>query len=128
MKRLKLPLQAERSTERFNVYGVMDSTDKGVNWPSCTLYLDKAVSRHHDHIAIEVELGMEFNCGNPIEVPTIDSEWKHSNGIGYRVLAITNEDSANPLYPVTVVYMSIFGRKMWSRPLHDWHRSMTEME
>ena len=53
------------------------------------------------------------------------SEWRHTNGNLYHVLCIANEHTERPdQYPVTVVYQGDNGR-IWSRPLSDWHRSMT---
>lgn len=52
--------------------------------------------------------------------------WQHRNGILYQVLLLTNESTTQPdLYPVTVVYRNFTNFKNWSRPLADWHRSMT---
>lgn len=57
--------------------------------------------------------------------PESGSVWVHSNGIRYTVLFLTNLDTQYPTsYPVTVVYVGPNG-KLWSRPLHSWHRSMT---
>lgn len=56
---------------------------------------------------------------------TAGSEWTHMNGNKYRVLCIANEYAERPdRYPVTVVYQGV-DFKIWSRPLADWHRSMT---
>ena len=63
-----------------------------------------------------------------VEEVTPLSRWRHSNGNIYAVLLITNEHSENQdRYPTTVVYRD-YGYKVWSRPLSDWHRSMTKME
>jgi len=51
--------------------------------------------------------------------------WKHYNGNEYEVLMLTNELSTNEQYPVTVVYKNIHTGSTWSKPLSDWHRSMT---
>ena len=52
--------------------------------------------------------------------------WRHHNGQEYEVLLITNEHTSRPAqYPVTVVYKNVRIGSIWSRPLHDWHRSMT---
>lgn len=56
-----------------------------------------------------------------------NSLWRHSSGRCYRVLMLTNQEADNPKYPVTVVYRGTNGR-VWSRPLSDWHRSMTFIE
>ena len=64
----------------------------------------------------------------PVEEVTPLSRWKHSNGRTYAVLLVTNEHSENQdRYPTTVVYRDYDGRT-WSKPLSDWHRSMTKME
>ena len=64
----------------------------------------------------------------PVEEVTPLSRWKHSNGNTYAVLLITNEHSENQdRYPTTVVYRD-YDYKTWSKPLSDWHRSMTKME
>ena len=57
--------------------------------------------------------------------PEIGSYWQHRNGVVYEVLMITNADSSKPEYPPTVVYQGAVNRKLWSRPVADWHRSMT---
>lgn len=57
--------------------------------------------------------------------PAISSIWQHYSGRLYTVLMITNEANTNPNYPVTVVYMNVNTGSRWSRPLFDWHRSMT---
>ena len=54
--------------------------------------------------------------------------WQHYNGIKYRVLLLTNTKSNNPKYEVTVVYENVEIETKWSRPLDDWHRSMTLIE
>lgn len=64
----------------------------------------------------------------PVEEVTPLSRWRHSNGNIYAVILIANEHSENQdRYPTTVVYRDYDG-KTWSRPLSDWHRSMTKME
>lgn len=64
----------------------------------------------------------------PFEEVTPLSRWRHSNGNIYAVILIANEHSENQdRYPTTVVYRDYDGRT-WSRPLSDWHRSMTKME
>lgn len=63
-----------------------------------------------------------------VEEVTPLSRWTHSNGRTYAVLLITNEHSENQdRYPTTVVYRDYDGRT-WSKPLSDWHRSMTKTE
>lgn len=54
--------------------------------------------------------------------------WRHRNGIRYEVLALANEQAATEnreRYPVTVVYRNPSNNTIWTRPLSDWHRSMT---
>ena len=69
------------------------------------------------------------NFGSTIpqqEVKT-NSVWKHTNGNLYIVLVIANEkadESRIQQYPVTVVYGGENGN-VWSRPLTEWHRSMS---
>ena len=64
----------------------------------------------------------------PVEEVTPRSRWRHSNGNTYTVILIANKNSENQdRYPTTVVYMDYNGRT-WSKPLSDWHRSMTKME
>lgn len=53
--------------------------------------------------------------------------WKHRNGNIYGVWLITNVGSTNEKYPETVVYNNILNGKTYSRPVSDWHRSMTEI-
>lgn len=53
------------------------------------------------------------------------SFWIHSSGRRYAVFAIANAESTDhERYPPTVVYFD-GDRNIWSRPLSDWHRSMT---
>lgn len=64
-------------------------------------------------------------AGELAEIPEIGSQWRHRNGNVYTVESITNGETERPgQYPVTVVYRGGNG-KLWSRPAHDWHRSMT---
>lgn len=64
----------------------------------------------------------------PVEEVTLLSRWKHGNGNTYTVLIITNEHSENQdRYPTTVVYRDC-NYEVWSKPLSDWHRSMTKIE
>ena len=60
-----------------------------------------------------------------MEIPKIGSLWTHKSGSIYKVQMITNESSTKDSYPITVVYIALnTSRKVWSRPLSDWHRSM----
>ena len=63
------------------------------------------------------------------EQPEIGSVWRHDNGTEYVVVMFTNTLTKNPeKYPVTVVYANSLTQTMWSRPLNDWHRSMTPID
>jgi hypothetical protein len=62
------------------------------------------------------------------QIPAHKSLWKHKNGNIYEVLMITNLESERPEYPITVVYCNARNFKVWSRPLSEWHRSMTRIE
>ncbi len=54
------------------------------------------------------------------------SVWQHRNGAKYRVKEFTNlGTNDHEKYPITVVYENVDNGTVWSRPLHDWHRSMT---
>lgn len=64
----------------------------------------------------------------PVEPPEAGSTWKHHNGNAYGVLLLTNVGSERPEYPPTVVYVNVANGKWYSRPVADWHRSMTEVE
>lgn len=61
-----------------------------------------------------------------IKIPKIKSKWRHTNGIKYKVILITNETDTEK-YPLTVIYKGKNG-KIWSRPLSDWYRSFTEIK
>lgn len=61
------------------------------------------------------------------EAPAINSVWKHSSGQIYKVAALTNMTSTREEYPPTVVYFNVDHDTWWSRPVADWHRSMTEI-
>jgi len=55
----------------------------------------------------------------------VDTWWHHSSGREYVVIAHANFDSDDwERYPPTIVYEGADG-KVWSRPAHDWMRSMT---
>lgn len=62
-------------------------------------------------------------------LPGKDTTWQHTSGKRYVVLMLTNLDATRPDYPVTVVYEEEHRlySNAWSRPLADWHRSMTEV-
>lgn len=63
-----------------------------------------------------------------MKAPLEGSIWKHRNGILYSVMFLTNELSIRSEYPVTIVYKNIITGALWSRPLEDWHRSMTPVD
>ena len=55
-----------------------------------------------------------------------NSVWSHHSGRVYKVLFFTNgEGERAPKYPKTVVYENVDNGNRYSRPLDDWHRSMT---
>lgn len=56
-------------------------------------------------------------------IPKPGDCWTHYNGTPYQVLHVANLPD-NPRYPQMVVYQGPNGQ-VWSRPLSDWHRSMT---
>jgi hypothetical protein len=57
--------------------------------------------------------------------PLIGTRWVHTNNHhAYTILLLTNEHSENDNYQIQVVYKGDNG-KIWSKPLSDWHRSMT---
>lgn len=61
--------------------------------------------------------------------PKPETLWQHHNGGVYRVLHIANQQTTNPdKYPVTVVYQGVVNGAVWTRPLSDWHRSMTSVQ
>lgn len=65
------------------------------------------------------------NGATSSELLCVGSKWRHRNGASYTVIMLTNLYTESPeVYPITVVYRGDNG-KVWSRPLNDWHRSMT---
>lgn len=62
-----------------------------------------------------------------MRIPKIKSKWRHTNGLKYKVICITNLESKNPKYERQVVYKGKNGN-IWSRPLSDWYRSFTEIK
>jgi len=51
--------------------------------------------------------------------------WDHTNGNQYVVEDFTNIQTTNQdQYPTTIVYKSVLTRRLYSRPLMDWDRSM----
>ena len=63
---------------------------------------------------------------NEHAAPEPNSHWRHRNGHLYTVMFITNTAKLSEKHPPDVVYKGSYGR-MWSRPLSDWHRSMTKL-
>lgn len=59
--------------------------------------------------------------------PLANTIWRHRNGNKYKVVAITNLPD-EPRYPKTVVYQGFTNQLLWSRPVSDWHRSMSRDE
>ena len=56
-----------------------------------------------------------------MNVPEIDSLWRHKNGDFYRVILIANKDSKRiDEYPVTVVYKRLCDETIWCRPFYRW--------
>ena len=62
------------------------------------------------------------------DAPEINSTWRHKNGALYKVAVITNVGSTRAEYPPTVVYFNVMTDTCWSRPVSDWHRSMTRVD
>lgn len=62
------------------------------------------------------------------EAPPVNSTWRHKNGNIYKVAVITNVGSDRPEYPPTVVYSNTAVDTWWSRPVSEWHRSMTRID
>jgi len=62
-----------------------------------------------------------------MKIPEAGTRWLNTNGGIYTVIIITNIGASNPeKYPITIVY-TLCNNQFWSRPLSDWHRSMTEV-
>ncbi len=71
---------------------------------------------------------MNIDITNPTTWPIVSSIWRHKNGNTYVILAYTNvESDRQEEYPTTVVYQNVKTKKMYSRRLIDWERSMTEI-
>lgn len=58
-------------------------------------------------------------------LPKVGSVWRHRNGAEYRVIHLANFYSSDVRYPLTVVYQGVVNGKVWSRPMDQWHLSMT---
>ena len=83
---------------------------------------DADITRRYEEL-LEIEA---LKKSKNIELPKIKSKWKHTNGLKYKVICITNLESINPKYEKQVVYKGKNGN-IWSRPLSDWYRSFTEI-
>lgn len=72
-------------------------------------------------------LDKEQALTNCLKMPVnTHSIWRHTNGNTYEVLMHTNIETKDPVrYPTTVVYRNTKNNAMYSRPISDWHRSMT---
>jgi hypothetical protein len=52
------------------------------------------------------------------------SQWKHTNGNEYTVIAIANYESMNSEYPPQIVYVGRNGR-WWTKPIINFLEKMT---
>lgn len=60
-----------------------------------------------------------------MELPQINSVWRHHSGRLYEVEELRNVETTNPhKYPITVCYRGANGKK-WCKPLENWHTTMT---
>lgn len=66
----------------------------------------------------------------PVDVPMKGTVWEHYNKKAtYEIVNIANFHSTDQArYPTTVVYRGLDNMRLWSRPLWDWHRSMTKVD
>jgi len=86
--------------------------------------LDSAVHRTDYDSLMEVMLTRPIEVVRGVERGSL---WQHKVGGKYLVLNLTNVHAVHPgTYKVTVVYQDEDGL-IWSRPLSDWHRSMTRV-
>ena len=62
-----------------------------------------------------------------MQLPEIGSVWTHDKtGNLYTVEMISNVGTTKPDdFPVTVIYRSFETDDLWSRPVAEWHRSMS---
>lgn len=93
-----------------------------IQWTACCTC---GVFPLQDAEGASFDAAMNASVNSESTAPEPGSCWQHRNGAVYEVLMITNADSAKPEYPPTVVYQGTVNRKLWSRPVADWHRSMT---
>ena len=59
--------------------------------------------------------------------PVTHSLWEHKKGNVYRVLMLTNMTATDGRYPKTISYENIDTGERYSRPLKQWHSSMTPL-
>ncbi len=62
-----------------------------------------------------------------MNLPPVDSTWKHHNGNLYRVVMHTNTESDRAEYPTTIVYTNVVNGTNWSRAATEWSRSFTQV-
>lgn len=60
-------------------------------------------------------------------LPQIGSIWEHKNGNLYRVLLVTNTESTNKKYPVTIVYRGANGN-LWTKSLDKFLEKMVQVQ
>lgn len=58
------------------------------------------------------------------KMPTVNDVYKHHNGNEYLILAIANEKSTRPEYPVTVVYQGMLNKAIWAKTLDNFKKKM----
>jgi len=59
-------------------------------------------------------------------LPRKNSYWRHRNGNIYQVTSITNLDTKQARYPVTVNYIGPNGKE-WSKRADEWFEKMTPL-
>jgi len=75
----------------------------------------------------ESELGQRDEPPAGSEFPAPGTRWSHKNGNVYEVVMLSNLGSSDvQRYPVYITYKGANGL-VWTRALHDWHRSMTAL-
>lgn len=66
-----------------------------------------------------------------IDIPQIESCWRHKSGQIYLVVLVTNtnaDENKKDEYPVTICYRRLRDSTVWSRSLSRWHESFTEIK
>lgn len=58
------------------------------------------------------------------KMPMVNDVYKHHNGNEYVVIAIANEQSTRPEYPVTVIYQGRLNKAIWAKPLDNFQEKM----